>query len=184
MFYPADAVEALIQRMGLRDSASEETPPGPRQVSCDPLWKRISASLRRDPNGVPSLYLKLPATTLWQIILGINHVLAGAGIGDGARDVVLEELYSFLYQEHARSAAPLIFLRIPVVDVEKDIESLKTVQEWDKSGYIRAYLEALQAGLRNDPEVDWISRCGGPACDVSLDPTPHDGDEEILGLPE
>jgi len=191
-----DALEALMDSLGLRDEG-EPVPPAPLPLHryrslCDAAWKEISASLRKDPDGVPSLYLKLPASKLGEII----HLLAVA-ISPEVQKIVdtaasagsieyLQGMLDFLRQERDASSSPSIFLRIPVKEVERDLVSLKDVGGFGKNNPVGEFITALEAGLRNDSTVDWITRCGGPADEVlgNADSTPQVEAVEILGLPE
>ncbi len=191
---PNDAMNDLIDRLGLRED-EETAPPTPAQryiPLCDRLWKEISASLRVSPEGIPSIYLKLPASKLGEVI----HMIAFM-ISDEAQKLVdtaasagsieyLQRLLDFLRQERAASGAPSIFLRIPAKEVEGNLLSLKDVGGFGKNNPVGEFITALEAGLRNDSTVDWIARCGGPSDDASenADPTPQVGAEGILGLPE
>ena len=73
---------------------------------------------------------------------------------------------------------------MPAEEVKEDILCLEAVKRHDESGSIKVFLDTLKAGLRNDPTVDWITRCGGPAYSVSDsgNSTPQSGDEESSGL--
>jgi hypothetical protein len=189
-----EALEALMEDLGLRAEGEPEPPvPQRRYISlCDIDWKKISASLRKDPDGTPSIYLKLPASKLGEII----HLIAMV-IGPEVQNIVdtaasrgsikyLQGLLDFLRQERAASSSPSIFLRIPVEEVERDLLSLKDVGGFGKNNPVGEFIAALEAGLRNDSTVDWIARCGGPADNVSnnADSTPQIEGVEILGLPE
>ena len=140
---------------------------------CDPSWKTISASLRKDPGGVPCLYLKLPNSMLREVIQELQDciTLAASSAADGSTPDLgsLPDLLSFLKREAEASRAQSIFLRIPVEDAEKDVQSLKAVQTPTTGEKVKDLAKALEGGLRNDPSRDWIARCGGPACNVSLD---------------
>lgn len=167
-----DAMDDLIDRLGLRgdkETASPTPVRRPRSL-CDSRWRIISASLRENPEGVLSLYLKLPATKLMEIILEITfYTRTFLPLQDGdlkhqaAHLENLEALLKFFRQEHKASTAPSIFLRIPIDEVEKDILSLKVVAEIDRNTSTADFVAAAEAGLRNDPNVDWVARCGGPA---------------------
>jgi hypothetical protein len=182
-------IEMLINNLGLRDEETEPiAPPLRHSTLCDPAWKKISASLRKDPSGTPSIYLKLPASKLEEIIWGIKIALESSDTAAllAASVEYLQGLLDFLRLERAASMAPSIFLRIPVKEVERDLLSLKDVGGFGKDNPVGEFITALEAGLRNDSTVDWIMRCGGPADDVSgnVDPLPQIGEVEILGLPE
>lgn len=181
---PTNAIDELIEKMGLRPETVTPVVTGQRLITYDPLWKLVSASLRVSPEGVLSIYLKLPSSALQDIVMGITY--ARAMSNQDAETGDLPTLHEFLQQELAKSMAKSIFLRIPAEEVERGVLSLEAVSERDKSGSIRAFVGALKAGLRNDPAADWITRCGGPAYVASdtVDPTPQSGDAEISGLPE
>jgi hypothetical protein len=195
-----DAIDLLLADLAQRDAASEaprdEVPqtvasptwaditgemgltlPVPNVIPglCDPIWKMISASLRKDPGAAPCLYLKLPNTVLREVIQQLQDCIALAATGPCDGRVIelgtLPDLLSFLKREVEASRAQSIFLRISVEDAEKDVQSLKAVQTPTTGEKVKGLAEALEGGLRNDPSYDWIARCGGPTCNVSLDQT-------------
>ena len=185
-----DAMEALIDKLGLR---VDEDPAPTRRLGrrhmplCDSQWKLISASLRESPEGVLSIYLKLPATTLWEIVLEITYYTQALPSQSKIQEHQhLAALMSFFRQEYKASLDPSIFLRIPVEEIKKDILSLKAVADQARGPSVEDFIAAVEAGLRNHPAVDWITRCGGPAYVVSKDvgPAPQVGDKESLGLPK
>jgi len=185
MGHSTDAVDALIKELGLRPKEVSPDATSQHLVTYDPSWKSISASLRVSPEGVLSIYLKLPASKLWDIVMGISYVLAAHAQALNLDKIArIGVLHKFLRQEHDASMAPSIFLRIPVKEVEVDILCLAEVSKHDTVGAIGTFLGALRAGLRTDPTVDWITRCGGPAYIVSDsgNSTPQSGDEESSGL--
>jgi len=183
---PISRLDELIEELGL-EAGEEPTPPMPvrkYRSLCDPRWRKISASLRKDPDGKPSIYLKLPSSKLWEIILEITHYTQS--LPSQGEDLHLVALKKFFSQEYKASLAPSIFLRIPVEEIKRDILSLKVVADSSKDTSAEVFIAAVEAGLRNDPDVDWIVRCGGPSDSVSndVDSTPQVEDVEILGLPE
>ena len=185
---PISKIDELIDELGLRVD-EEPTPPMPvrrYRSLCDARWKKISASLRNDPDGKPSIYLKLPSSKLWEIVLEMTYYDHSLSY-QGEDQAHLAALQDFFRQEYKASMAPSIFLRIPVEEIKKDILSLKAVADFSsRSTSVEDFIAAVEAGLRNDPDVDWIARCGGPADSVSnnADSTPQVEDVEILGLPE
>lgn len=182
-----DAINTLIDKLGLRLDG-EPAPPTlahRRRTLCDSQWKSISASLRESPEGVLSIYLKLPADKLWEIVLEITYYTQALP-SQGEVQEHLTALMNFFKKEYKASLDPSIFLRIPVEEVKKDILSLEAVIDSSKSTSGKDFIAAVEAGLRNDPKVDWITRCGGPAYVVpnDADPAPQVGDKESLGLPK
>lgn len=184
---PISRLDELIEELGL-EAGEEPTPPMPvrkYRSLCDSRWKKISASLRKDPDGKPSIYLKLPSSKLWEIILEITYYSQSLP-SQGKVQEHLTALLDFFRQEYKVSSSPSIFLRIPVEEIKKDILSLKVVADFSEHSSVEDFIAAVEAGLRNDPDVDWIARCGGPTDSVSnnVDSTPQVEDVEILGLPE
>ncbi len=182
-----DAMDALIDKLGLRldDDPAPTRRSGRRNLTlCDSQWKLISASLRESPEGVLSIYLKLPADKLWEIVLEIIYYTQALPAQSKVQEH-LTALTNFFKREYKASSEPSIFLRIPVEEIKKDILSLKPVADYSKGTSVEDFIAAVEAGLRNDPKVDWITRCGGPAYVVSkdADPAPQVGDKEILELP-
>ena len=173
-----DKMEALIDKLGLRLADSEPGPPTTRRIGrrhmplCDSQWKSISASLRESPEGVLSIYLKLPADKLWEIVLEITYYTQALPSQSKVQEH-LTALMNFFKREYKASMDPSIFLRIPVEEIKKDILSLKAVADQARGPSVEDFIAAAEAGLRNDPKVDWITRCGGPAYVVSneTDPT-------------
>ncbi len=184
---PIDALDSLIDEMGLRGN-EEPTPPRARRryrSLCDPQWKLISASLRENPEGTLSIYLKLPATKLWEIIVGVAYYTQALPSQDGTQKHLVA-LLDFFRHEHKSSMAPSIFLCVPVEEIKKDIAFLQPIADTSRNTSVEDFIAAVEAGLRNDKAVDWITRCGGPAYIVSdnVNSTPQVGDEEVLGLPK
>ena len=94
----AEALQAMLSPEG-----GELTLAAPSVFSglCDPSWKMISASLRKDPGAVPCLYLKLPNSVLREVILGISFSRVAARqnaeeAGDTPDFTDLDELLVFL----------------------------------------------------------------------------------------
>ena len=171
---PNDAMDDLIDRLGLRgdkETASPTPVRRPRSL-CDSRWRIISASLRESPEGVLSIYLKLPATKLMDITMGIAFTLNPSDTAALPTAVVeyLQGLLEFLKKELSASRAPSIFLCIPVEEIERDLISLEVIAGPSEANPVREFITAVEAGLRNDPNVDWVARCGGPAYNANPDP--------------
>lgn len=102
----------------------------------DPHWTEVSASLR---NGL--LYVKLPrekAIFLVQTLIRENQ--------DLIRKQILESDKTFVFYGSTD-------------DWNRDLLTLKALEP---SRVITEFILAVEAGLRNEAQVDWISRVGGP----------------------
>ncbi len=143
---------------------------------CDPGWQEFGASLRKD-----QLYVKMPLKKAQALIIAVD--MAGFMTGDLEDVSPAEGLLSFLRGELRRATNQSIFYVIPVTEVKKDIEQLILIEPKDRIGLIQRFRVTLEAGLRNDPQVDWITRVGGPKSDPSPDsPEPVKAKPRFRGL--
>lgn len=150
----------------------------------DPKWQEFSASLRKG-----ELFVKMPIGKaralyiVWQIVSSHVH----------ERDIIecwnLDKLFKLVSDEAAGSqeyGIKSVFYSSTVESCQKDIEALQKFGEEDKTGVFRLFKETLEKGLRSDPEVDWVSRVGGPKAHVfeALQAEPESADslfDELFG---
>ena len=151
---------------------------------CDPDWQRFCASLREG-----TIYVKMPLVKARSVI--INVELAGFLTGDLSDPNPAEELRKFLENQLREATNHCLFYAVPVAEARQDIESLILIESQDKTGILHRFRLVLESGLSNDPEVDWISRMGGPKpgtltppvtkCPAPQDPDLSDlSDEELF----
>ena len=177
-----DPIDELIETLHLRSDS--DPPPRSKKKAAglvDPLWKLPSVSLRQVPGGEPTLYLKMPTPKLWDIIMSITYarnLMVGDELG------TLPFLHDFLRAEHSQAKGVCVFLGLIAEVAERDILALEAAQVHAPNGTIDAFIHLLRAGLRNDPAFDWITRCGGPAYNVSDNDTSSSrSGERNFGLP-
>ncbi len=145
-----------------------------RGFTClDPDWKMISASLRK---GV--LYVKMPVAIA--VLLGAAWKTVSARFHE--RDILEihrnDALFKLIGDELEGSieyGIGSVFYSTPIDVCEKDIEALKTFADKDTSTLFQSFVDALEAGLKSDPAVDWITRVGGPKPNAfeALQPEPE-----------
>lgn len=137
----------------------------------DPRWTEISASLRRR-----FLYVKMPLRTATTIVKILEELLkepttpAQESLRQGLLSVLQDEV-SGAQEYHLWS----IFCKIPAQEAARIADELVEVENLDSTKLLAALRRVLNAGLVNDPKVDWIIRVGGPPPDGSihgLSPTP------------
>jgi hypothetical protein len=102
----------------------------------DPQWQEASASLRKG-----KLYVKLSRAKTLLLVAEMTRQNKDIGEKD-----VLESPKSFVFADSTDGWNQ-------DVAVLKGMEPSATVQE---------LILAIEAGLRNEAQVDWISRVGGP----------------------
>ena len=135
----------------------------------DPEWQEFGASLRASKRNAPPdlLYVKASLTRIQALIISMDTASFMTGDIDDPSPAV--ELLTFLRGELRRATNQSLFYVITVKKARKDIESLTLIEPGDRVGFIKQFRETLEAGLRNDPQVDWIARVGGPKPDPSPD---------------
>lgn len=114
----------------------------------DPRWREIAASLRKG-----TLHVKMPR----------NKVLILVG--------TLTKAEEDLLQKRIEESPKSFVFSGSIADWQEDLTTLKEVldvhlaecadrhAEW---GVFRELITAIEAGLRNEDQVDWIARVGGP----------------------
>jgi len=127
-----------------RESTSPTPNRTPKGRPVDPQWEQIGASLRGD-----KLYVKLACSRA----MNLARALRGEESTSYSR-----ELATYLEGEVRRSSNVSIFLQLDVPAARRDIAHLEGFRDLR----VRAYRFALLAGLDNHPDVDWITRVGGP----------------------
>lgn len=105
----------------------------------DPRWHEISASLRSG-----KLWVKLPRERCTRVVNALNQA---------GEDLLRKETY-----ENGKS----FFFVGSIDDWNEDLLTLEKATLKDPTGALREFTAAVAAGLRNDPEVDWVARIGGP----------------------
>lgn len=127
----------------------------------DPKWQMISASLRKG-----QLYVKMPLAKarallmVWSITSSTTKLTHEQNLVDN-----LNTVFKLLEEEAVGSQTygiASVFYMVSTDQCETDIKALTSFVEEDASGVLRSFKEALEAGLRSDPEADWIARVGGP----------------------
>ena len=121
----------------------------PRPV--DPLWKEISASLRAG-----YLYVKMPRTTARRIAF-ILQLECKQGTKDSSA------VAKFLTDLVTQGIDFSIYFSLTIPAAGKEMETLAIFED----ALVKNYVRVLQAGLDNDPAVDWITRVGGPGANPS-----------------
>ena len=109
----------------------------PRKNWQDSRWTEISASLRDE-----TLYVKIPRE---KVNLLIWALLAAH------QDLFLKEVLE--------SEKTFVFSGSPG-DWNGDLLTLKSLKTSDD--VVTELIQAVKAGLRNEAQVDWITRIGGP----------------------
>jgi hypothetical protein len=104
--------------------------------SQDSQWTEISASLRKG-----KLYVKMPR-----------------GKVDTLIKALFDEQKDLLKKEVLESAKSFVFYG----STDDWNEDLMTLKELNSSETVTELILAVEAGLRNEAWVDWVSRVGGP----------------------
>lgn len=124
----------------------------------DPQWREFAAS-RRDED----VFVKMPRSKarglllLWAALKEKHPELKDR---EGLCD-----LFGFLTSEEqaaGEAGFPSVFYQQSLSQCQKDVENLQILEDKDSTGLIKALRSALLKGTKNDPEVDWIARVGGP----------------------
>lgn len=144
----------------------------PDNVLVDPRWTSVSASLREG-----QLYVKMPVPS--GIALVTNLEIATVV----SKSEVVQPFIDFLRAEIERHTNPSLYFAVPVAEAEQDIEAIRAVESsLSDPRFVKNFRKALEAGLRNDPSVDWIARVGGPKSGAlqgsEIDP------EDLLEFPD
>lgn len=140
----------------------------PKPLTYDPRWKETSASLRE---GV--LFVKMPVSQAFMLILVLQSLLKQYDpnlAGKGNR-YLKEDFLDFLIKEveGARALGHYsVFYQVPEEAARKDSALLLSLAGTDTFGILSHFQQVLEAGLREDPEVDWIARVGGPSPNANL----------------
>ena len=115
----------------------------PRRNWQDSRWTEISASLRGE-----TLYVKMPRPKADLLIWAL---LAAH------QDLFLKEV--------SESEKALVFSG-STDDWNGDLLTLKSLET--SSDVVTELIQAVEAGLRNEAQVDWIARIGGPTHNKTL----------------
>ena len=102
----------------------------------DQWWNKISASLRQG-----RLYVKMPREKVISFVAELAQV---------NQDLLWKETYE--------SDKAFVFSG-STDDWKEDLQVLKALEP---QAVVQELIAAIEAGLRNEPQVDWISRIGGP----------------------
>jgi hypothetical protein len=150
----------------------------------DPKWQEFSASKRGRAVFVKMTTLKARVICVaWDLISRRLEEIDKGSLPSLFKDIGREVEASM---EHNTA---FVVYSIPVANCRRDVESLQrfTGQAQSKiEEMLVLFCEALEAGLKGDPRVDWIARCGGPTPDRREGITwvsPH-GDGPIIILDE
>lgn len=135
---------------------------GSRGFQClDPKWQEFAASLRKG-----QVYVKMPIgraralMMVWHIISSSTKLTQDQKLVDR-----INTAFKLIEDEAVGSQTygiKSVFYMVPMDQCRKDIEALSIFAEKDLTGVFRSFKESLEKGLQSDPEVDWISRVGGP----------------------
>lgn len=138
---------------------------------CDPRWREFSASLRKG-----QLYVKMPTGSGTALVTTLE--IAGVV----SKSDAVDPLISFLRSEIQRHTNPSLYLAFSIAQAEQDVKAVRVVEDClADSRFLVRFREALEAGLRNDPSVDWITRVGGPRPD---EPQGSEiGPDDLLEIP-
>ena len=120
----------------------------------DSRWTECSASLRKG-----TLYVKMPRA---KVILLI--------------EILSAENQDLLQKEILESKKAFVFYG-STDDWNEDLVTLKGLAP---SGITTELVLAIEAGLRNEPNVDWVSRIGGPPREDSDALDSLFGDEDLI----
>ncbi len=148
----------------------------------DPQWQEYSASLRKG-----SLYVKLPRTQARMLSGALERVLQALERKDcinlSESKTYLTRYAKFLKDEIDKAlvvSQPMVIYAATLDYATDDAKHLRLVEHLDLTATLVPFQRCLEAGLRGDPEVDWVTRVGGPKPDLSgLEPN---ASEEILLL--
>jgi hypothetical protein len=102
----------------------------------DSQWEEVSASLRQ---GI--LYVKVPREKVQPFL-----------------DALVQEEEDLILKQVLESEKAFVFYG-PTDDWNEDLTTLKGLLP---SSVVEEFISVVEAGLRNDARVDWISRIGGP----------------------
>lgn len=140
-----------------------------RPVNNDPRWQEKSASLR---DG--KLFVKMPLTQARMLRAVLLHVLQVLDLeeDDDSREskIHLTGYTSWLSDEVEVVAAAnqtSVVYAATLDYATKDAEYIGKAKGLDQTGILSHFHRILEAGLRSDPEVDWIARVGGPNRDFT-----------------
>lgn len=121
----------------------------------DSKYQEFGVSRRDD-----QIFVKMPRSKARALVMVWD--LTPQGRGGPER---IQALMNLLTEEEAASAEyglRSVFYQVPATECQKDLDALVTLAENDATGVVHLFREALQAGLNNELEVDWILRVGGP----------------------
>ncbi len=139
---------------------------------CDPRWREFSASLRQG-----QLYVKMPVGSGTALVdtLEIARVIS--------KSDAVQPLIDFLRKEIERHTNPSLYFALSTTQAEQDAEAVRAVEDsLSDPRFLARFRKALEAGLHNDPSVDWISRVGGPRPE---EPQGLEiGPEDLLEMPD
>lgn len=126
-------------------------------MRADPRWAEIGASLRKN-----QLYVKMPLSKARAIMTSLTEIVTRNKLPLLTPPHPLVDFYKFFWKEFHRVTNPSLFYAVSVEEAKTDIEILRAVEREDKYGIVAPFRKALEAGLDNSPQVDWIRRVGGP----------------------
>jgi hypothetical protein len=125
----------------------------------DPHWTRFAASLRKG-----QVYVKMPIAKARALGM-VWHILSQKC--SQSKEVVdaMGAMIKVITEEAVGSQTygiKSVFYMVPTDQCGKDIEVLGYFVAEDQTGVFKLFKESLEKGLQSDPEVDWITRVGGP----------------------
>lgn len=124
----------------------------------DPRWTEMSASRRR---GL--IYLKIPRVDIAMLLFEMKEETLVPGLIHFLRK---------LYEECEEVDQPVLVWSVTLEKAKQDIEDLRP---YGRRRQVARLIQVLERGLAGDPDVDWISRVGGPR------PAPEDQEEKVQG---
>ena len=153
----------------------------------DPKWQMISASLRKG-----QLYVKMPVAKARAISMVWDILSKSFAMASTEKQEKIDALIKLITEEAVMSQTygiASVFYMIPVDQCKEDIEIIDDVASEDQTGVFTLFKEALEKGLQSDPEVDWITRVGGPQAHpfeaLQSEPEPVDVSfEDLFDFPD
>lgn len=150
---------------------------GSRTFSLDLCWQQFAASLRKG-----QIYVKMPVGkaralgTIWNVLS--QKVMHDQSI-KGAMDTLIKTVTDEAVDSRTFGIKS-VFYMLSVDDCKKDIEVLNYFVKEDQTGVFRAFMDALEGGLRSDSVFDWITRVGGPSSHPSNAPQRNSNPVDVL----
>ena len=127
----------------------------------DPDWQQFAASLRKG-----RIYVKMPVGKARALGMIWEVLSKSFAMPTPELKTKMDDLIKLVTDEAVGSQTygiKSVFYMVSAEECRKDIEVLDYLAEEDATGVFRAFMDALEGGLRSDPAFDWITRVGGPS---------------------